>query len=118
MAHLTTRGAVRGMLAEELNGLIGEQSEHDLPPELAGLATGSDREVVETSRRLDKSVPTRAAPDARSTILGMPQQIRDLFAKALRRMKELPPDPRETLHAMPLASSSTPLPKHKPRKRW
>jgi hypothetical protein len=120
IASLTTRSEVRGFLARELDGLIGGRVQEDLPDELSQLATGSDREVIESSRRLDKCYETRgAAHAARPGIapgIAMGQQIRDLFATALQRMKELPPDPRETLHAPP-PSTDVAQPRQKRRAR-
>lgn len=105
ISSLTTRSEVRGFLARELDGLIGGRAQQDLPDELSNLATSSDREVIESSRRLDKCYETRSAGSAARSGGAMGQQIRDLFATALRRMKELPPDPRETLHAqLPVAA--------------
>jgi len=98
LASLNTRSAVRGFLASQLSDLIGGKAQHELPEELAGLATGSDREIIETARRLDKSYETCSAADAKSPGTVMGRKIRDLFASALQRMKQLPPDPRETLH--------------------
>jgi len=119
IASLNTRSDVRGFLAKELDDLIGGQPQQDLPAELADLATGSDREVIETSRRLDKVFETRSAADTKCPDTAMGRKIRDLFARALQRMKELPPDPRETLHAKPLASSTAvaqPRQKRRPRR--
>jgi len=103
IASLNTRSEVRSFLAKKLNELIGDQPQQALPAELADLATGSDREVIETSRRLDKSFETVSAAEKKAPDTAMGRKIRDLFAKALQRMKELPPDPRETLHAKPHA---------------
>ena len=115
IASLTTRSEVRGFLARELHGLIGGQAQQDLPDELSNLATSSDREVIECSRRLDKCYETRSAADASRPGRAMGRQIRDLFATALQRMKELPPDPRETLHAQPPAPTGLPQPGQKRR---
>jgi len=117
ISSLTTRSEVRGFLAKELDDLIGGQPRKDLPPDLADLATGSDREVIETSRRLDKAFEARSAADAKCPGTAMGRQIRDLFAKGLQRMKELPPDPRATLHAKPLASPEGAQPKPERRTR-
>ena len=117
IASLTTRSEVRGFLARELDGLIGGQAQQDLPDELSNLATSSDREVIESSRRLDKCYETRSAATAARPGAAMGQQIRDLFATALQRMKELPPDPRETLHAPPPAAAGLPQPRQKRRAR-
>ena len=117
IASLTTRSEVRGFLAKELDDLIGGQPLKDLPADLADLGTGSDREVIETSRRLDKAFETRSAADAKCPDTAMGRQIRDLFAKGLQRMKELPPDPRATLHAKPLASTDVAEPRRGRRTR-
>ena len=116
IASLTTRSEVRGFLARALDGLIGGVQQ-DLPDELSDLATGSDREVIESSRRLDKCYETRGAAHAARPATAMGQQIRDLFAAALRRMKELPPDPRETLHAPLPAPTEVAQPRDKRRAR-
>jgi hypothetical protein len=117
IASLKTRSEVRGFLARELDGLIGGRAPRDLPDELSNLATGSDREVIESSRRLDKCYETRSAAVAARSGTAMGRQIRDLFATALQRMKELPPDPRETLHAQPPASTKLAEPGPKRRAR-
>jgi hypothetical protein len=115
---MKTRSAVRGFLAKELSELISGPAQQHLPAELIDLATGSDREVIESCRLLDKCYDVRAAADANSPDTAIGRQIRDLFAKALQRMKELPPDPRETLHAQPPASTTITRPRHTRRKRW
>jgi hypothetical protein len=115
IASLTTRSEVRGFLARELGELIGGQAKQDLQAELSDLATGSDREVIESSRRLDKCFETRSAAGAARPGTAIGQQIRDLFAKALQRMKELPPDPREIVHALPPAAASVAPPRRRGR---
>jgi hypothetical protein len=117
IASLKTRSEVRGFLATQLNDLIGGQAEQDLPDELSGLATGSDREVIESCRRLDKSYDPRNTGEGKYPRTAMSRQIRDLFATALQRMKELPPDPRETLHVQAPASPAGAKSGQKPRTR-
>jgi hypothetical protein len=104
IASLTTRREVRSFLSRGLDDLITGQAEQHLPAELAGLAAGNDGEVIESYQRLDKFCESRSATDAQYSDTGMSHHTRDLFAKALQRMKQLPPDPRETLHAKPRAS--------------
>jgi hypothetical protein len=115
IALLRTRGEVRVCLAKQIEDVIGAWAQDELPSDLGELATGSDREVVQTSLRLDKSFGTRNAAHAKSPDAALGCQVRDLFTQALRRMKELPPDPRETLHAKPLPS--TDAMRHGPRRR-
>lgn len=103
IASLTTRREVRGFLARGLNDLVDGEAQGHLPAELSGLATDNDGEVIESYRRLDKFCESRGATDTYSGS-AMSHHTRDLFAKALRRMKELPPDPRATLHAKPRTS--------------
>lgn len=104
IASLKTRSDVRGFLASELHNLIGGEDQKKALAEFSDLATGSDREVIESFRRFDKSYDSRGATDTQYPRTAMSLQIRDLFAKALQRMKELPPDPRETMHLAPPAS--------------
>ena len=100
IASLQTRSDVRGFLAKELNDLIGGEDQKSLAAEFSDLATGTDREVIESYRRFDKSYDSRGPTDAKYVRSAMSLRIRDLFATALQRMKDLPPDPRETLHVI------------------
>jgi hypothetical protein len=100
---LKTRREVRGFLARTVQDLVGGRTEQNPPVELSDLATGSDREVIESYRRLDKFCDGLSARDARYGGIVVTLNLRDLFANGLSRMKELPPDPRETLHAKPAA---------------
>ena len=98
---LKTRREVRAFLALGLNDLLGGLARRDPLTELPDLATGSDREVIDSYRRLDALCSGLSARDARDADSLVSLNVRDLFARSLQRMKELPPDPRETLHARP-----------------
>jgi len=99
LRSLNTRREVRGFLARGKNDLAGGQAQQDVSVELSDLATGSDREVVDSYRYLDELCKGFSARDSTYPRVLMTRNVRDLFAKGLQRMKELPPDPRETLHA-------------------
>jgi hypothetical protein len=99
LRSLNTRREVRGFLSGGKRDLTGGPAQPDLSAELSDLATGSDREVMDSYRYLDELCKGLSAKDARYARILMTRNVRDLFAKALQRMKELPPDPRETLHA-------------------
>ena len=101
---LKTRSEVRGFLARTVADLVGGQTQENPPVELSDLATGSDREVIESYRRLDKFCHGLRTRDARYGGIVVTLNLRDLFANGLSRMKELPPDPRETLHSKPPAA--------------
>ena len=108
LRSLNTRREVRGFLARGQNDLTGGQAQQDLSAELSDLATGSDREVMDSYRYLDELCKGLSARDATYPRILMTRNVRDLFAKALQRMKELPPDPRETLHAKHAKAPKTP----------
>jgi hypothetical protein len=116
IASLKTRSDVRGFLAKEIETLIAGHAQGHLPTEFEQLSTSSDREVVQTSLRLDRFFGLRSAAEAKSADDALGRRVRDLFTTALRRMKELPPDPRETLHAKPLAAPTVTRPAHRRRK--
>jgi hypothetical protein len=99
LRSLNTHREVRGFLARGKNDLTGGQAQQDVSAELSDLATGSDREVMDSYRYLDELCKGFSARDSTYPRVLVTRNVRDLFAKALQRMKELPPDPRETLHA-------------------
>jgi hypothetical protein len=109
---LNTRREVRAFLARGQNDLTGGWAQHDLSAELTDLATGSDGEVIDSYRYLDALCKGLSARDATYPRILMTRNVRDLFAKALQRMKELPPDPRETLHAKAPKTPSVEQPRH------
>ena len=95
---LQTRREVRSFLARGLNDLIGDPGQQDPSRALAGLATGSDREVIDSYRFLEALCAGLTAREARYPSISVSLDVRDLFSKALQRMKELPSDAREILH--------------------
>ena len=99
LRSLKTRREVRGFLARVKADLTGDPCQQDLSAEHSDLAMGSDREVMESYQYLDELCKGLSARDATYPRILVTRNVRDLFAKALQRMKELPPDPRETLHA-------------------
>jgi hypothetical protein len=109
---LNTRREVRGFLARGQDDLTGDQAQQDLSVELSDLATGSDAEVMDSYRYLDELCRGLSARDATYPRIVMTRNVRDLFGKALQRMQELPPDPRETLHAKVPKTPDVEQPKH------
>ncbi len=109
---LNTRREVRGFLARGKNDLTAGPAQQDLSAELSDLATGSDREVMDSYGYLDELCKGLSARDATYPRILMTRNVRDLFAKALQRMKELPPDPRETLHAKAPRTADVEEPRH------
>jgi hypothetical protein len=99
LRSLNTHREVRGFLARGQDKLTGCQAQQDLSLKLSDLATGSDAEVMDSYRYLDELCRGLSARDATYPRIVMIRNVRDLFGKALQRMQELPPDPRETLHA-------------------
>jgi hypothetical protein len=108
LERLETRRAVRDFLARAVDDLSGGTARPQLPADLADLATGSDREVIASCRLLDKCYDVRGSADARSADAAIGRQIRELFSRALERMKQLPPDPREAV-TTPVAAGGAPV---------
>jgi hypothetical protein len=112
LRSLNTRREVRGFLDRGQGDLTGGQAQQDLSAELSDLATGSDLEVMDSYRYLDALCTGLSARDATYPRVLMTRNVRDLFAKALQRMKELPPDPRDTLHAKAPKTPEVEQPRH------
>jgi hypothetical protein len=91
---LHTRSEVRISLAAALAKLnasgLGQAS---MPDEIGGLATGSDREVMESYLRVRKFCEGRSKSSRRLSASQIGAQVRSLFGVALDRMKKLPPEP-------------------------
>lgn len=112
LRSLNTRREVRGFLARGRNDLTGGQAQQEVSAELSDLATGSDREVMDSYRYLDELCKGLSARDSTYPRILMTRNVRDLFAKALQRMEELPADPRETLHAKAPKTPDVEQPRH------
>jgi hypothetical protein len=115
LAALETRRAVREFLARELDHLSGDPARPPLPADLAGLAAGSDREVIESCRLLDKGYSGRGAAESAGAAIG--DRLRELFSRALQRMKQLPPDPLEPVRALTPQAAEAALVPHVRRKQ-
>jgi hypothetical protein len=90
-----TRTEVRGVLSSSLTTMMDlpDSDSTKFPPEISGLATGNDREVMESYFRVKIFCDGKKGRDRASVAAGIAGDVRDLFAKALQRMKELPPEP-------------------------
>jgi len=89
-----TRTEVRGVLSSTLTNLMDPAMDPTkFPSEISGLSTGNDREVMESYLRVKIFCDGKKGRDRGSVAAGIAGDVRDLFAKALERMKELPPEP-------------------------
>jgi len=89
-----TRSEVRSTLTDTLTTMMEPGSSQAVfPAEICGLATGNDREVMESYQRVKTFCDSKKGNDRRSIAAAIGGEVRDLFAKALERMKQLPPEP-------------------------
>ena len=89
-----TRTEVRGTLTSTLRTLMESGSSQTVfPAEISALATGNDREVMESYGLVKSFCDSKKGNDRRSVAATIGGEVRDLFARALERMKELPPEP-------------------------
>ncbi len=89
-----TRTEVRGVLSSTLTSMMDPAKDPaKFPPEISDLFTGNDREVMESYLRVKIFCEGKKGKDRGSVAAGIAGDVRDLFAKALERMKELPPEP-------------------------
>lgn len=89
-----TRTEVRGTLARALNTLMEPgSSQTPFPVEISVLFTGNDREVMESYGLVKSFCDGKKGNDRRSLAAAIGAEVRDLFATALERMKQLPPEP-------------------------
>ena len=89
-----TRSEVRTTLKSTLAGLVEAATGQTLfPAEISGLSTGNDREVMESYGLVKSFCDAQRGNDRRSVAATIGGEVRELFATALQRMKELPPEP-------------------------
>jgi hypothetical protein len=89
-----TRTAARGTLARALNTLMEPGSgQIAFPVKISTQFTGHDREIMETVGLVKSCRDGRKGNDRRSLAAASGAEVHDLFAKALERMKQLPPEP-------------------------
>ena len=89
-----TRTEVRGILSSTLTSMMEPPTDSTkFPSEISGLSTSNDREVMESFLRVKIFCEGRKGRDRGSVAAGIASDVRELFGKALERMKELPPEP-------------------------
>lgn len=89
-----TRTEVRGGLSSTLAGIMEPATDSPtFPREISGLCTSNDREVMESYLRLKIFCEAKRGKNRGSVAAGVASDIRDLFATAVERMKQLPPEP-------------------------
>jgi hypothetical protein len=89
-----TRTEVRNTLASTLAGLMVPGNGAVLfPVEIGGLATGNDREVMESLGRVKAFCEGMKGADKKSVAASIGRDVLELFSGALERMKKLPPEP-------------------------
>ncbi|MBC8006609.1 MAG: hypothetical protein H7X76_01010 [Prolixibacteraceae bacterium] len=89
-----TRTEVRSTLTSTLTTLMAPGSNQTVfPAEISGLSTSNDREVMESYGLVKTFCDSKKGNDRRSVAATIGGEVRELFARALDRMKELPPEP-------------------------
>ena len=100
-----TRTEVRSTLTSTLTTLMEPGgSQTVFPSEISGLSTSNDREVMESYGLVKTFCDSKKGNDRRSIAATIGGEVRELFAKALERMKELPPEP---IKRDPIIAAST-----------
>jgi hypothetical protein len=89
-----TRTEVRSTLGTTLTTLMEPgTSQTVFPVEISALAIGNDREVMESYGIVKTFCDSKKGNERRSIDATIGGEVRDLFSKALERMKALPPEP-------------------------
>ena len=100
-----TRTEVRSTLTSTLTTLMQPDSSQTVfPPEISGLSTGNDREVMESYGLVKTFCDSKKGNHRRSIAAIIGGEVRELFSRALERMKELPPEP---IKRDPIIAAST-----------
>jgi hypothetical protein len=89
-----TRTEVRSTLNSTLTTMMEPGAAQTVfPMEISALSTGNDREVMESYVLVKTFCESKKGPDRRSASAAIGGEVRELFANALERMKQLPPEP-------------------------
>jgi hypothetical protein len=89
-----TRTEVRNTLATTLAGLtVMPAGSAAFPAEINALATGNDREVMESLGRVKAFCESLKGADKKSVVASIARDMYELFSGALETMKKLPPEP-------------------------
>jgi hypothetical protein len=89
-----TRTEVRSTLGTTLTTLMEPGTSNTVfPAEISTLSIGNDREVMESYGIVKTFCDSKKGNERRSIAATIGGEVRDLFSKALERMKELPPEP-------------------------
>lgn len=100
---LQTRSDVRAFIATALEDLTTPGHAYgNLPDEIIGLSTGSDREVLESYQRVRDFCARRSDSGRRLSGAAIGGRLRNLFGVALDRMKKLPPEPIKVSTIVPV----------------
>jgi hypothetical protein len=100
-----TRTEVRSTLTSTLTALMEPGvGQTVFPAEIGALSTGNDREVMESYVLVKSFCDSKKGNDRRSIAATIGGEVRELFAKALERMKQLPPEP---IKRDPIIAAST-----------
>ena len=99
-----TRTEVRGVLSSTLAGIMEPVTDSTtFPREISGLSTSNDREVMQSYVLVKSFCDSKKGNDRRSIAATIGAEVRDLFAKTLERMKQLPP---ETIKREPIIAAT------------
>jgi hypothetical protein len=91
--QFSTRSEVRGEIVTNLAKFMEARPNETLfPVELSRLHTATDREVMESYGAVKSFCDGKRGNDRRSQAAVIGGEVRELFSKALERMKELPPE--------------------------
>jgi hypothetical protein len=94
---LGTRTEVRDRLAAQIVAMTADSSGGaDLMRELGTMATGNDRELMQSWLAVKSRFGAGRRGERRSESARIGSAVHALFASAIERMKQLPPEPADT----------------------
>ncbi len=88
-----TRNEIRRVLLTEIHRLLGSnKGPAPIAEEISHLATDSDQEVLESFDKLQKFCSGMKGPARSSVASAIGLELHELFATALERMNQIPPE--------------------------